>query len=118
MAMHVALPEIDGRIFAGVASFKKKMPTDFKLQFNEIKHETYKDGISSITQKVKSWIKLQNTSLKMKKPAIILSTYPGKKWQIAHAVGLDTISSVQEILEYLNFIKKNENIDIINNLNN
>ena len=36
MAMHVALPEIDGRIFAGVASFKKKMPTDFKLQFNEM----------------------------------------------------------------------------------
>ena len=118
MAMHVALPEIDGRIFAGVASFKKKMPTDFKLQFNEIKHETYKDGISSITQKVKSWIKLQNIPLKMKKPAVILSTYPGKKWQIAHAVGLDTISSVQEILEYLKFIKKNENIDIINNLNN
>ena len=117
MAMHVALPEIDGRIFAGVGSFKEKMPTDIQLQFNEIKHQTYKDGINSITQKVNSWINLQKKSLKKKKLAFILSSYPGKSWQIAHAVGLDTIASIQEIFKDFEYISEDKKLDVIKNLN-
>jgi cobaltochelatase CobN len=118
MAMHVALPEIDGRIFLGVASFKEKMSKDVRLEFNEIKHQSYKNGIKSITKKIKAWINLQKYPLKNKKLAFVLSSYPGKNWQIAHAVGLDTISSVEAMFKDLNYMEKNKKLNIITNLNN
>ena len=118
MAMHVALPEMDGRIFAGVASFKEKMLKDTRLEFNEIKHQSYKNGIKSITKKIKAWINLQKSPLKNKKLAFILSSYPGKNWQTAHAVGLDTVSSVEAMLKDLDYIDEDEQLNIITNLNN
>ena len=34
-------------------------------------------------------------------PALILSTYPNKEWNMAHAVGLDAFASAQAILDDL-----------------
>ena len=38
LAMHVVLPEVDGRIFAGVASFKAASEPDPDLQFSRLAH--------------------------------------------------------------------------------
>ena len=38
LAMHVVLPEVDGRIFAGVASFKSPGRRDPDLQFSRFAH--------------------------------------------------------------------------------
>ena len=35
------------------------------------------------------------------RPALILSTYPGKDWNIGHAVGLDALASARAILDDL-----------------
>lgn len=103
LAMHVVLPEVDGRIFAGVASFKEPQKRDETLQFARICHQPLPDRIAAITDQVMGWIKLsQSTDKPQNKTAtLILSTYPGKDWNLAHAVGLDALGSTEAILEDL-----------------
>ena len=104
MAMHVVLPEVDGRIFAGVASFKEPGIQDKNLEFSRIEHQPDKERIVAITDKVCRWYKLQTKPLESQKAALILSTYPGRPWQMAHAVGLDVLASAQAILQDLGHI--------------
>ena len=105
MAMHVVLPEVDGRIFAGVASFKEPGKQDKNLEFSRIEHQPDKERILAITDKVSRWYKLQTKPLEAQKAALILSTYPGRPWQMAHAVGLDVLASAQAILQDLGHIE-------------
>ena len=105
MAMHVVLPEVDGRIFAGVASFKEPGIQDKDLEFLRIEHQPDKERILAITDKVCRWYKLQTKPLETQKAALILSTYPGRPWQMAHAVGLDVLASAQAILQDLGHIE-------------
>ena len=106
MAMHVVLPEIDGRIFAGVASFKEKDKTNEAMQYAAIGHQPDEQRIHAICNKITNWHRLQTTALTEQKPALILSTYPGRPWQMAHAVGLDAIESAKAILEDLGHTSK------------
>ncbi|MBK1636441.1 cobaltochelatase subunit CobN [Rhodovulum adriaticum] len=101
LAMHVVLPEVDGRILAGVASFKQAQPRDPYLQFSRHAHRARSDRIDAIAQRVLGWIALARTPAADKRPAIVLSTYPGKPWQMAHAVGLDALASAEAVLEDL-----------------
>ena len=101
MAMHVVLPEVDGRIFTGVASFKEPGESDPSLEFARMAHQPDAERITAIAEKISKWHKLQATALPAQKPAIILSTYPGRPWQMAHAVGLDALASAEAILEEL-----------------
>ncbi len=101
MAMHVVLPEVDGRIFAGVASFKEPEAIDEALQYAAIGHQPDEQRIHAICDKIANWHRLQTTPLAEQKPALILSTYPGRPWQMAHAVGLDAIASAKAILKDL-----------------
>ncbi len=98
MAMHVVLPEVDGRIFAGVGSFKQEMAFNEVLQFKPLSHHPKPEQIDAIATKTENWIQLAKSEKKNRKAALILSSYPGKPWQIAHAVGLDGIGSAQAIL--------------------
>ncbi len=106
MAMHVVLPEVDGRIFAGVASFKEPEEIDEVLQFAVIGHQPDEERINAICTKIENWYKLQTTPIGEQKPALILSTYPGRPWQMAHAVGLDAIASATAILDDIGHITK------------
>ena len=101
LAMHVVLPEVDGRLFAGVASFKETEDRDGELEFSRIAHKAEPDRIAAIADRVCSWINLGKGAVQNKKPALVLSTYPGKDWQMAHAVGLDALASAEGILDAL-----------------
>ena len=101
LAMHVVLPEVDGRIFAGVTSFKEPRKKDHDLQFARFGHRVEPARIEAITSRVIRWIALSRTAPSALTPAIVLSTYPGKDWQMAHAVGLDAIASTDAILDDL-----------------
>ncbi|MGC6439059.1 MAG: cobaltochelatase subunit CobN [Candidatus Puniceispirillaceae bacterium] len=101
MAMHVVLPEVDGRLFAGVASFKQAGDEDRVLEFARVAHQPEESRIAAIADKVSRWHHLQKTPLDQQKPALILSTYPGRPWQMAHAVGLDALASAEAILQDL-----------------
>ncbi|MEJ7935467.1 cobaltochelatase subunit CobN [Sphingobium sp. AN558] len=98
LAMHVVLPEIDGRIFAGVASFKEAGERDPDLGFARTVHRADSERIEAITAKIAGWIALARKPVAQRCVALILSTYPGKLYQMAHAVGLDALASAKAIL--------------------
>lgn len=101
LAMHVVLPEVDGRLFAGVASFKEPGKKDPVLEYSRFGHRPEADRITAIADKVCQWVRLNQTATDEKRVAMVLSTYPGQNWNMAHAVGLDAIASAEAIADDL-----------------
>ena len=101
LAMHVVLPEVDGRILAGVACFKSRDEADPDLQMALTRHRPSAERIAAIADKVAAWHKLGATHAEERQVALILSTYPGRADQMAHAVGLDALASAEAMLETL-----------------
>jgi len=98
LAMHVVLPEVDGRIFAGVASFKSPGKRDPDLQFSRFAHRADLGRVAAVADRVAAWHRLAATAAGAREIVVILSTYPGRPDQIAHAVGLDALASVPAML--------------------
>jgi cobaltochelatase CobN len=101
LAMHVVLPEVDGRILAGVASFKEPAARDAHLQFSRFVHAPDDERITAICGRVLGWLALAAKPRKARRVTLVLSTYPGKGWNMGHAVGLDALQSGAAILEDL-----------------
>ena len=93
LAMHVVLPEVDGRIFLGAISFKEAQPRDPALQYARMIHAPDADRIAAAVARIKAWL-----GLPARRRAVVLSTYPGKAHQLAHAVGLDALASTGAML--------------------
>jgi cobaltochelatase CobN len=101
LAMHVVLPEVDGRLFAGVVSFKSPGERDPRLQFSQLAHRPDDERVDAVARRVAAWRSLADKPAGEKKLAIVLSSYPGRPHQIAHAVGLDALASVETLLSDL-----------------
>jgi cobaltochelatase CobN len=101
LAIHVVLPELDGRIFAGVASFKRVEAADPELGYARTVHSGDDGRIAAIVARALAWIALRRTAHADKRLAIVLSAYPGRDDQMAHAVGLDAPESTVEVLNVL-----------------
>ncbi|MDF3349739.1 cobaltochelatase subunit CobN [Sulfitobacter sp. KE34] len=98
LAMHVVLPEVDGRIFGGVVSFKSPGKRDPDLQYSRFAHRAEEARIEAVVARVLGWHRLAQTPAATRKLALVLSTYPGRDDQLAHAVGLDALASVEDML--------------------
>ncbi|MFB9267999.1 cobaltochelatase subunit CobN [Bradyrhizobium erythrophlei] len=101
LAMHVVLPEVDGRLFAGVVSFKSAGERDPDLQFAHLAHRVDDERVNAVAARVAAWHRLASKPANKKRLAIVLSNYPGRSHQIAHAVGLDALASVEALLSDL-----------------
>lgn len=101
LAMHVVLPEVDGRIMGGVASFKDPGKRDAHLQYSRFAHCAEAGRIEAIADRVQGWTRLAATPATQRRVALVLSTYPGKDWNMGHAVGLDAPQSAEAILSDL-----------------
>jgi len=95
LAMHVVLPEIDGRIFAGAISFKDREAS------GAVFHQPHAQGIEHVAGLASAWVRLRRKARRDRKLALILSTYPGRPDQIAHAVGLDGPASALMLAQHL-----------------
>ena len=98
LAMHVVLPEVDGRLFAGVVSFKSPGERDPDLQFAHLAHRPDQERVEAVAERVTAWHRLATKPAGEKRLAIVLSNYPGRPHQIAHAVGLDALASVEALV--------------------
>ncbi|MFT4080028.1 cobaltochelatase subunit CobN [Rhodomicrobium sp.] len=101
LAIHVVLPEIDGRIFAGAISFKEPEASDPELGFARVVHAPDAERVEAVAEKARALARLRRTAPAERKLALVLSSYPGRDDQIAHAVGLDAPESAVEILRLL-----------------
>lgn len=98
LAMHVVLPEVDGRLFAGLVSFKTVAKRDPDLQFSRFAHRADLERVAAVVARVMGWLRLAQTPVDQRRLAVILSTYPGRPHQMAHAVGLDALASTEGLL--------------------
>ena len=78
LAMHVVLPEVDGRLFAGVVSFKSPGRRDPDLQFSRFAHRADPARVQAVVDRVCGWLRLAAASAPQRKLAVVLSTYPGR----------------------------------------
>lgn len=98
MAMHVALPELDGRLAAGVVSFKGEAGEG---GFARIVHRPHAERIAAVADRAAAWARLAARSRPDRRIALVLSNYPGVEGRLAHAVGLDAPASTLVILDRL-----------------
>jgi cobaltochelatase CobN len=101
LAMNVVLPEIDGRIFGGVLSFKGETRRHEALEFTHLAHRPEASRVAHIADLAAAWTRLRRLSPAERRLACILSDYPGKGGRAGYAVGLDTPQSVARIVNGL-----------------
>ena len=94
LAMHVALPEFDGRIAAGLISFKDQTSVDPLLEFGRRTHQPSMLHIAHVADQALGLAHLRRLAPEARKIAFVLSDYPGKDGREAYALGLDTPASV------------------------
>src|ERR1700722_10036118 len=101
LAMHVALPEIDGRILSRAVSFKEANPRDAETEFAKIAHRPLADRVEFTTELAHRWANLRRKAPSDKRLACVLPDYPARGGRTGYAVGLDTPASAVAISESL-----------------
>ncbi|RWE65797.1 cobaltochelatase subunit CobN, partial [Mesorhizobium sp.] len=101
LAMHVVLPELDGRILAGAISFKGEVETDPALAFRAFANRPEMDRVVQVAKRIVAFIRLQRTKRAERKLAILIPDYPSAPGRTGYAVGLDVPSSVLAMLHDL-----------------
>ncbi|RNJ47641.1 cobaltochelatase subunit CobN [Mesorhizobium erdmanii] len=101
LAMHVVLPELDGRILAGAISFKGESDVDPALGHRAFANRPEPDRVAQVADRVAAFIKLQETPRAERKLAVLIPDYPSAPGRTGYAVGLDVPSSVLAMLHDL-----------------
>ena len=101
LAMHVALPEIDGRILTRAISFKAASPRDALTEFGAIAHQPLADRVAFVAELARRWANLRRKAPWDKRLACVLPDYPARGGRTGYAVGLDTPASAVAISETL-----------------
>ena len=101
LAMHVALPEIDGRILTRAISFKAASPRDARTEFAAVAHRPLADRVDFVAELACGWASLRRKAPSEKRLACVLPDYPARGGRAGYAVGLDTPASAVAICETL-----------------
>ncbi len=101
LAMHVALPEIDGRILSRAISFKAAGGRDARTEFGAVEHLPLADRVEFAAELALRWANLKLKPPAEKRLACVLPDYPSRGGRTGYAVGLDTPASAIAIMETL-----------------
>ena len=101
IAMHVVMPEIDGRILAGALSFKAESELDPALGFRAFANRPEPDRVEQVAARIEKMVRLQATPRTQRRIAILMPDYPGAAGRTGYAVGLDVPSSTLAMLHDL-----------------
>ncbi|MCZ4289232.1 cobaltochelatase subunit CobN [Hoeflea alexandrii] len=98
LAMHVALPEVDGRVLSRAVSFKSAARFDETVEANIVTHAPEPDRVRFVAELASRWARLRRTEAAERRVAIVLANYPNRDGRIANGVGLDTPAGTVEVL--------------------
>ena len=101
VAMHVALPEVDGRILTRAIAFKAEASFDLAVQCAIVRPEPVPDRVAFVARLAANWIGLRRTSAPERRLALVLANYPNRDGRLANGVGLDTPASTIRVLRAL-----------------
>ncbi|MES5100868.1 cobaltochelatase subunit CobN [Agrobacterium sp. BA1120] len=98
LAMHVVLPELDGRLLAGAISFKAPDPEGGR----GLVHQAEPDRVEQVANRISAFLRLKNAAPSERNVVILMPDYPGAApGRTGYAVGLDVPQSVLEMLHDL-----------------
>jgi cobaltochelatase CobN len=101
VAMHVALPEVDGRIITRAVSFKGLAYYCKHTQVDVVRYQPDAERVNFVAQLSRRWCALRHTPNAQKRIALVLANYPASEGRIGNGVGLDTPASAIGILSML-----------------
>src|SRR5580704_4265061 len=98
LAMHVVLPELDGRVLAGAIGFKHPLPPHEGLAFTALVNRPEPDRVAMVAERAAALVRLQATPREERRVAILMPDYPGAPGRTGYAVGLDVPASTVALL--------------------
>src|ERR1700730_2125290 len=98
LAMHVVLPELDGRVLLGAIAFKGPLPAQDDLCFSAFGSLPEADRVAMLADRIAALVKLQATPRSERRVAVLLPDYPSAPGRAGYAVGLDVPASVVGLL--------------------
>ncbi|MCA1951516.1 MAG: cobaltochelatase subunit CobN [Hyphomicrobiales bacterium] len=101
LAMHVVMPELDGRIFTSPVAFKTKIAWDAEAHHVPTVLQAEPSQVAALAARAAALVKLQRTKPGERRLAIILANYPNRDGRLANGVGLDTPQSCADLVAAL-----------------
>ncbi|NBF04587.1 cobaltochelatase subunit CobN [Pseudomonas sp. Fl5BN2] len=101
LAMHIALPELDGRIISRPISFKDLAWRSERSQSDVVCYRGQPERMDFVAQLARRWVELGRLDNGQKRIALILANYPTRDGRIGNGVGLDTPAAALNILKAL-----------------
>ncbi len=101
LAMHIALPELDGRIISRPISFKDLAWRSERSQSDVVCYRAAPERMDFVAQLARRWVELARVPNAHKRIALILANYPTRDGRIGNGVGLDTPAAALNILRAL-----------------
>lgn len=98
IAMHIALPEVDGRIITRAVSFKGLHHHAALTQSDVVQYRPQPERMDFVAELARRWCRLRALPNSDKRIALILANYPTREGRLGNGVGLDTPASVIAIL--------------------
>ena len=99
LAMHVVLPELDGRITTRAVGFKSPPKRDALTQAMVTGYTAHQERADHVATLAAAWQRLKSTPRNEKRLGLVLANYPNKDSRLANGVGLDTPESTAHILQ-------------------
>ena len=101
LAMHVALPEVDGRVLARAVSFKAEARFDALTECPIVDYAPRADRLAFVAELARRWSTLRRTPRADRRVALVLANYPNRDGRIGNGVGLDTPAATVNLLRAL-----------------
>ncbi|MBB5686493.1 cobaltochelatase subunit CobN [Sphingobium boeckii] len=101
LAMNVALPEVDGRLFTRAVAFKAAERFDTRTECGIVVPKVAPDRVAFVAALAANWARLRRTDVADRHVALVLANYPNRDGRIGNGVGLDTPASAAAILATL-----------------
>jgi cobaltochelatase CobN len=101
LAMNVALPEVDGRVFTRAVAFKAAERFDTLTECGIVVPRVAPDRVAFVAELAANWARLRRTPVAERRVALVLANYPNRDGRIGNGVGLDTPASTASILASL-----------------
>ncbi|MEM7302993.1 MAG: cobaltochelatase subunit CobN [Pseudomonadota bacterium] len=99
LAMNIALPEIDGRVFSRAIAFKDTSNFDERTECALVAHKPLADRVGYVADLAKAWADLRRKTVGEKKVGLILANYPNRDGRLGNGVGLDTPAGTVNVLK-------------------
>ncbi|WP_339904287.1 cobaltochelatase subunit CobN [Pseudomonas guineae] len=99
LAMHVVLPELDGRLITQPISFKGMAWRSERSQSDVVCYQPNLPGMDFVAAMARNWIALAHKPNTDKRIALVLANYPTRDGRIGNGVGLDTPAAALNILQ-------------------